>query len=152
MARNGGLLQTIGPAAIYFSIVFAAGFVLGAVRTLVLVPRAGPLAAVAIELPLMLYVSWRACRWTVQRFAVPATTAHRLGMGAIAFALLMAAEFELTAGLLAITPASLPQCTHGPWPCFAATMATPQGLLGLLGQILFAAMPLIDMRRTSHAP
>jgi hypothetical protein len=43
----------------YIVAVFAAGFVLGVLRTLVLVPLFGELAAVLVELPVMLTVAWQ---------------------------------------------------------------------------------------------
>lgn len=44
-------------AVAYVGAVFAAGFVLGVLRTLWLAPAVGPLAAVAFELPLVLAFS-----------------------------------------------------------------------------------------------
>jgi hypothetical protein len=58
--------------AVYFTIVFAVGFLLGTVRVLVLVPRVGETAAVMIELPIILAASWITCRWLIARFSVPA--------------------------------------------------------------------------------
>ena len=67
----------------FLAIVFAAGFILGTIRTLVLVPHLGPLAAVLLELPLMLGIAWAVCRWLLRRFAVGEAWTARLAMGAI---------------------------------------------------------------------
>ncbi|MCW3836301.1 hypothetical protein ACFQ1E_11260 [Sphingomonas canadensis] len=120
----------IRAALAYFAIVFAAGFVLGALRTLWLAPAIGPMAAVAAELPLMLGVSWIACGWCLTRFG-PLAAPRRAAMGGVAFALLMASELGLAL--------ALGGTTNG----WAAALLTPQGLLGLAGQIAFAAMPLV---------
>ena len=63
--------SVIKGGAAYFALVFAAGFALGVVRVLVLAPRLGALSAVALELPLILTVSWIACGWVLKRFSVP---------------------------------------------------------------------------------
>lgn len=80
----------------YFAILFAVGFVLGVPRVLVVVPRFGEAAAVLIELPLILLVSWIVCGWLIRVFAVVADSGPRLAMGGIAFVLLMAAELALS--------------------------------------------------------
>ena len=59
MAWNKGLvlvLQVLKASALYFAGVFAAGFVLGAIRTLWAVPALGARAAELIEAPIMLLV------------------------------------------------------------------------------------------------
>jgi len=81
--------------SLYFALVFGAGFVLGAVRVLFVVPRLGARTAELIEAPLMLAVTYFAARWTVKRLAVPSAWGPRLGMGCIALALLLALEFTL---------------------------------------------------------
>ena len=53
--------RVLKAATAYFALVFAAGFVLGTLRTLWLAPALGPMLAVAAELPVMLGVSWLAC-------------------------------------------------------------------------------------------
>ena len=53
--------------AAYFAIVFAVGFVLGALRVTFLAPAVGPLPAVALELPVMLAASWWTCGWLMRR-------------------------------------------------------------------------------------
>ncbi len=114
----------------YFATVFAAGFVLGTVRTLLLVPGLGELAAVLVEIPFMLLVAWMACRWLVRRFSVPSRATDRLVMGGVGFALLMVAELLLTLAL-----------GNGP-AAFLAGFAEPAGAAGLAAQVVFALLPL----------
>ena len=121
--------MALAAGCVYFLIVFAAGFALGTLRVLLIAPRVGEMAAVALELPAMLAASWFAAGWVARRFAVPARLAPRLAMGAIAFAVLMLAEFALAA-TMGRSPAA-----------FAAALLTAPGLLGLAGQIAFALCP-----------
>jgi len=90
-------------ALLYFALVFGAGFVLGALRMILLVPRVGERTAELLELPVMLGVCWLAARWVTARQAVPPRPAPRLAMGAIAGALLLAAEFALVLPLRGLT-------------------------------------------------
>lgn len=123
-------------SAAYFSMVFAAGFALGTIRTLLLVPRTGELAAVALELPLMLIISWYACGRALRRHPVPAGAASHAAMGALAFTFLLVAELVLTLTAFRGTPAT-----------FAANLVTVPGALGLAGQIAFALFPLFRRSR-----
>ncbi|MDX1380051.1 MAG: hypothetical protein R3233_02970 [Xanthomonadales bacterium] len=77
----------------YFLVVFAAGFVLGTVRTLWLEPNLGERSAELLELPLMILVSWLAARHVVRRPGTPAGRRDRLLIGLLALALLLAMEF-----------------------------------------------------------
>lgn len=120
--------------ALYFALVFLAGFVLGAVRTVWLAPRLGELAAVALELPLILAASWVAAGWVVKRLGVPARGGPRLAMGSVAFVLLLAAEAGLGAALGRGAAA------------YFASLATPPGLLGLAGQIAYALFPWLRLQ------
>ena len=113
----------------YFAGVFAVGFALGTVRTLWLVPLVGEIGAVAMELPFMLAASWWWCGRLLAR--QPLGLAGRAVMGGSAFVWLMIAELAL-AMAMGRTPAQ-----H-----FAA-MLTAAGLLGLAGQVVFAALPLV---------
>jgi hypothetical protein len=81
----------------------------------------------------MLAACWFLCRWAVRRWQVPPEAAPRLAMGALAFALLMAAELVLAMLAFGLSP--------GAW---LAEMATAAGALGLAGQLLFGALPLIQ--------
>ena len=86
-------MQVLKAGVLYFALVFGAGFVLGTVRTLWLVPRVGSRRAELMETPIMLVVTILVARWIVLRFAVPAVASARLGMGGIALFLLLLAEF-----------------------------------------------------------
>lgn len=88
---------------LYFLLAFGAGFLLGPVRLLVLVPRVGVRAAELIELPVMLAICWAAARWVTRRLDVPSRVGPRLGMGALAAACLLACEFTLVLKLRGLT-------------------------------------------------
>lgn len=95
-ARGRGSVIGAGAVAAvaYFLLVFGAGFVLGPVRVLWLVPRVGPRWAELLELPVMVAVMVWASRWTTARFAVrPGPTG--LVMGVAALGLVLLAEFSL---------------------------------------------------------
>lgn len=128
--------EAIRAGILYFVVVFAAGFVLGTARVLLLAPRLGELLATVTELPFMLAISWFACGKLITRFQVPPRTKPRLTMGAVAFALLMLAEVFLSVTLFNRTLNE-----------FADALTTPPGLLGLGGQILFGLMPLLHRMR-----
>lgn len=122
----------------YFAIVFAAGFALGTMRVLFVAPHLGELPATLLELPIMLGISWLVCGSLLSRFEVPPRTRPRLTMGALAFGLLMLAELVLS---LTLSGRSIDD--------YAEALTTPQGALGLAGQILFGLMPLIRNTRTT---
>ena len=124
-----------GPALAYWAMVFSAAFALGVVRTLWLAPRIGDLAAVACEVPLTLAVSWWAARKIVARWRI-AEAADALGLGLIAFAVLMIAEVTLARLLAGKTAAQ-----------WAADLITAPGALGLGGQVLFALIPWAVLKR-----
>lgn len=120
----------------YFAAVFAAGFALGTLRVLLLVPRLGEMAAILVELPLMLALSWLASRWLTGRFAVAPQPRPRLAMGAFAFALLLAAELGVSVIAFGRSPAE-----------HLATYREPRALLGLAAQVAFALFPLLQAGR-----
>lgn len=130
VSGGGGIL--VRAAAVYFGVVFAAAFALGVLRVLVLAPALGPLAAVAVEVPVVLALSWEVAGRVLRRW--PLALPGRVAMGGLAFALLMGAE----AGL-ALAPG---QTLAG----FVAAMATPAGAVGLAGQIGFAILPALRHR------
>jgi hypothetical protein len=88
-------MEILKPGALYFAFVFGAGFLLGAIRVPLLVPRFGERTAELMEMPIMFVVTIVSARWIVLRFAVPSTLLNRLGMGFVALFFLLAAEFTL---------------------------------------------------------
>ena len=91
--RTGrGSSAPLRPGVVYFSLVFAVGFVLGTIRVLVVVPLLGERAAELLEAPLMLVASFLAARWVVRRFQISRGARRRLPVGLIALLLLLVAE------------------------------------------------------------
>ena len=88
-------MQILKAGVLYFAAVFWAGFVLGPLRILWVVPRLGTRVAELLEAPIMFVITIVAARWIVRRLAVPPTTSSRLGMGGIALSLMLVAEFTL---------------------------------------------------------
>lgn len=128
-------MRAIIAAVLYFALVFAAGFALGTVRTLLVAPRLGNEGAVLAELPLMLGVSWIACGFAIRRARLGPAMKDRVTMGALAFTLLILAE-TLT-GTLFLDRTLAEQ---------AATYRSFPALIGLAAQILFALCPLVRLR------
>lgn len=126
-------MRPILAGALYWSIVFACAFALGVVRVLVVAPRLGETAAVLVESPLLLTVSWFASRWTVRRLAVGPGGGDRLAMGGVAFGLLMCAELGLSVFAFG-RPA-------GDW---LASLYTMPGAIGLAAQVAFGFVPFIQ--------
>ena len=91
-------------SAVYFAIVFGAGFVFGTVRVVWLVPTVGVRIAELTELPLMLAVVFFAARWVNRRFLTERDQSTRLIVGVVAFALLLLAELILGVTLGGLTP------------------------------------------------
>jgi hypothetical protein len=120
-------------AITYFGLAFGAGFVLGTFRVMVLVPRLGEAVAVALELPIMLTVSWGASRYVVQRFKIAPHLLTRLAVGVVAFLFLMFAELGVSVLGFGRTLAQ-----------HLANYATVPAALGLLGQLAFAALPAVQ--------
>ena len=131
---SASLRTALSAAAGYFALVFAAGFVLGTGRVLVLEPALGAVRAVLIETPVILAVSWITSGALVRRLAVPARVGPRLIMGVGAFGLLLLAELALSVWAFGRTPGA-----------FLAGLAEPAGLIGLAGQTLFAAFPAVRL-------
>ncbi len=129
-------MQILKPGALYFVLVFATGFVLGTIRTLWIAPRIGARAAELMEAPVMVAVSFIAAGWVVRRLAGPRTLLRRLGMGTIALALMLLAEFTLVLWLRGM---SIRQYLAARDPVAAIAYYVALGF--------FAIMPLLAGRR-----
>ena len=134
-------MKILRAAFLYWLLAFAAGFVLGALRVMLVEPMLAkwlegfaPLVAVAIEAPIMLTVSWFAAVWLLGRR--PAwTSAETLGMGGLAWLLLQLAELGLALVMGLSTAAYLEK------------LKTLAGVLGIALQLLFAFIPLLVLWR-----
>jgi hypothetical protein len=125
---------------LYFALVFGAGFVLGTVRTLWVVPRIGTRMAELLEEPIMLVIIILAARWVVRRFAVYPKASSLLLMGGVALGLMLVAEFTFVAWLRGL---SVRDYLAGRDPVAGTVYYTMLGL--------FAIMPLLAARRSAGA-
>lgn len=87
-------------ALAYFALVFGAGFILGPIRILFIVPRFGVFVAELMEYSLMLVVFVAAASWLVRKFQIAEQT---LMVGVLALGLVMAFEFTLVLWLRGLT-------------------------------------------------
>lgn len=123
------LVAAAAPGALYFAACFAAGAAMGPVRVLVLEPRIGMAAAVAVEAPVILAVAALSARAVLRRW--PAVSP--LAVGVVGLALLLAAETALAAALDRPSPFDAPRLL-AEW-------------IGLGLKLAFALMPAALARR-----
>ncbi len=121
----------IGAGARYFAVVFAIAFALGTIRTIWIAPAIGATAAVLVEVPIILLVSFFVARHTITGAQI-SSRGEALGAGAVAFAMLMVAE----AGLAVLVFGQ-------PFDVWLADLWRVPGIIGLAGQIVFALMPFL---------
>jgi hypothetical protein len=88
-------MQILKAGVLYFAVVFGAGFVLGPIRIVWVVPRLGARMAELLEAPIMLVITIVAARQIVRRLARPLKLSNRLWMGGIALGLMLIPEFTL---------------------------------------------------------
>src|ERR1700712_1504501 len=125
---------------LYFAAVFTFAFAMGIARVLVVAPRLGPTAAVLLEVPILVVASWIVARRLLRNRSL--TLPQRATMGATAFMLTMASEAALSVIMRGQSVTD-----------WAAAVATPLGLAGLVGQVIFAAMPIfVSHDRTDTSP
>jgi hypothetical protein len=91
--------------ALYFAVVFGAGFVLGTIRTLWIVPSFGMRKAELMEAPIMFAITVLASRWVVRRLALRPSFSGRLSVGLVALGLLLVAEFTVVLWIRGLTVA-----------------------------------------------
>lgn len=129
------IMQILKAGVLYFALVFSTGFVLGAIRTLWVVPRVGPRKGELLEMPLMLVVTIVAARWIVLHFAISSEVLVPLGVGGIALGFMLVAEFGL---VLWVRRLSIRQ--------YLATRDRVSGTAYYVMLGLFAVMPLLVSR------
>jgi hypothetical protein len=134
--RGQALVQILKAGVLYFVLVFGAGFVLGTIRMLWVVPNFGTRTAELMETPVMLMVVILASRWTVRRLAVPFTPSRRLAVGLIALGLLLVAECTVVLWLQGLTIGA-----------YLASRDPVAGTVYLIMLGVFALMPLLVARR-----
>jgi len=115
---------------LYFTLIFTLAFATGVVRTLFIAPLLGPLAAISLEVPVLLAASWFVARRLLRGRSF--SLARRASIGALAFALTMISE--------AVLAHFMRGQGISEW---AAAVATPLGLVGLAAQLGFAGMPVL---------
>jgi hypothetical protein len=120
----------IAAGLLYFAALFALGFLLGGLRTLLLEPRLGPAAAVALEAVPMLAAMHVVAPWAARVGGVPRRALPLLGMGLFALLLLIAAESALDL----LLRGRLLWLERG---------VTPAGWIGLGLMLAFALMPML---------
>ena len=130
------VLVSVKSGGAYFLIVFGVGFLLGPIRLWWAAPRFGGRIAELIEMPVMLVVVIVASRWIVRRLAVPPAATCRLGMGAIALALLVGAELGLARLLRGLSPRA-----------YVSQQDPVSGTAFLAALAALAGMPLLVARR-----
>jgi hypothetical protein len=101
--KRRAVMQLLKAGALYFALVFGAGFVLGPIRILWVVPRVGERTAELMEAPIMLVVIVLAARWIARRVAAPSTAPKLLGVGIVALGLTLVVEFTVVLPLRGFT-------------------------------------------------
>jgi type IV secretory pathway TrbD component len=140
MSRNSSL-QILKGGALYFILVFAAGFVLGTIRTLWVAPLFGARKAELVEAPVMLVVIFFSARWVARRLALPSSRAPALGVGLIALSLLLLAEFTVVLWIRGLTIAQ-----------YLAGRDPIAGTVYLAMLAIFALMPMMLAGRQISSP
>jgi hypothetical protein len=129
-------MQILKAGVLYFALVFGAGFVLGPIRILWVVPRFGTRMAELMETPIMFGVVILAARWIIRRRAAPAKPSSRLGMGCVTLGLLLVAEFTLVLWLRGLSVRE-----------YLASRDPVSGTVYYVMLGVFAIMPLLVARR-----
>jgi hypothetical protein len=95
--------NTFKAGALYFAIVFGAGFILGPLRVFFLVPEVGTRIAALLEIPVMLAVIYFSARLITGRFNLPVRGGSRIIAGITALTLMLLAEFSVVLKIQGLT-------------------------------------------------
>ena len=121
---------------IYFSLVFAAGFLLGTIRVLFVVPEIGERYAELIEMPIMLFAIYYSARFIVRKVEKGEVVSTYLYVGILSLMILLMFEFTIVLGLQGI---SIKQ--------YLASRDPVSGAVYVLSLIVYMLMPLLIARR-----
>jgi len=129
-------MQILKAGVLYFALVFGAGFVLGTIRVLWVIPRLGVRTAELMEAPLMLGVTVAVARWVARRLRLPSSATARLGVGFTGLGFLLIAELGVALRLRGLTIRE-----------YVASRDPVSGTVYLVLLLLFALMPLLAAGR-----
>jgi len=121
---------------IYFSFVFAAGFFLGTIRVLFVVPEIGERYAELIEMPIMLFAIYYSARFIVRKAEKGEVVSTFLYVGILSLMILLMFEFTIVLGVQGI---SIKQ--------YLASRDPVSGAVYVLSLIVYMLMPLLIARR-----
>jgi hypothetical protein len=128
--------QALKAGVLYFALAFGAGFVLGSIRILWVVPHFGERTAELMEAPIMLLLIMLAARWVARRFALASTSTTRLAVGCVGLGLLLAAELTMVLWIRRLTIGE-----------YFASRDSVAGTVYIVMLGVFAIMPLLVARR-----
>jgi hypothetical protein len=120
----------------YVGLVFAAGFALGIVRVLWLIPRLGVRVSELLEMPLMIGISFLAARWVVRRLPESFGPKSRLALGIVSLSYLLVLEIALTTRVRNLSLSD-----------YLETRDPVSSAAYLLALIVFALMPRLVSRQ-----
>jgi hypothetical protein len=129
-------MQTLKAGGLYFAIVFGAGFALGTIRILWVVPHFGTRIAELMETPVMFVVTIVAARCIVRRLSLLPRASIRLGMGSVALGLMLVTEFTFVLWLRGLSISE-----------YLANRDPVSGTVYYVMLAVFAIMPLLVVRR-----
>ena len=136
LARHSGL-NVLKAGTLYFVFVFAAGFVLGIIRTIWIAPHFGTRNAELMEAPVMLVVIVPSARWAARRLTTPTSWARRLTVGLVALGLLLLAEFTVVLWVRGFTITQ-----------YLADRDPVSGAVYVVMLAVFALMPILVVTRS----
>ena len=127
------MVATLAAAFVYFLILFLTRLAGNILSAYLLAPMIGHGLTAALELPVVLLIAWLSSRLLIRAFGMRRSLGHAAIMGAVTFALLLAGEALLSMGF---------------GDSFAAVVGSftrAQGVLGLLGALILAFFPAIQI-------
>ena len=122
--------RSLRAGAVYFLLLYALGFLLGAMRELLLAPRLGVVVASALEAIPMLAAIFHFAPLIARRFGIPPKSGGRLLMGVFGLVLLIGADIAMTRAMRGLSPQE-----------WLAHFASIEGAIYAVLLACFAAMP-----------